>query len=56
MKSTKLMSPTMIRISRSMKPTYKILIIKVRIIILTIKIKTETTVITVIPVTALATQ
>ena len=37
---------------RSMKPTYGILIIKVKIIILTIKIKTETMVITIIPATA----
>ena len=50
------MSPTMMRISRSMKLTYEILIIKVRIMILTIKIKTETTVITIIPATAPATQ
>ena len=33
------MSPTTMRISRSMKPTYEILIIKVRIMILTIKKK-----------------
>ena len=39
-----------------MKPTYEILIVKVRINILTIKIKTRTTVITIIPATAPATQ
>ena len=39
-----------------MNPTYEILIIKVRIVILTIKIKTGTMVIAIIPVTAPATQ
>ena len=46
----------MIRILRSMKPTYEILITKVRIMILIIKIKTEAMVIAIIPVTAPATQ
>ena len=39
-----------------MKPTYETLIIKVRIMILTSKIKTKTMVITIIPATAPATQ
>ena len=46
----------MMRILRSMKPTYEILIVKVRIMILTIKIKTGTMVIAIIPATAPATQ
>ena len=50
------MSPTMMRILRSVKLTYGTLIIKVRIMIPTIKIKTKTMVITIIPAIAPATQ
>ena len=56
MRLTKLMSPTMMRNSRSMKLTYETLIIKIRTMIPTIKIKTKTTVITIIPAAAPATQ
>ena len=54
--ASKLMSPTMMRNSKSMKPTYKTLIIKVRIMIPTIKIKTKATIIIIIPAAAPATQ
>ena len=41
---------------KSMKPTYETLIIKVRTMIPTIKIKTKTTIIIIIPAAGLATQ